>query len=771
MAARKLPSTRAILSGDYDRDIFEGMARAMYVSDWANRQEEKGISLRGELMDQAPATSPDARAAAKVLTQDFLKANKVKSLTDLYAMALNAGASGRKSDAGTFGHYLAMQAMGHGVSWFDDHPEFPLAVPSFEYYSGRGRVAQKLGRSSGYDPNQPRKDWFGDRVVTVAMLQSLHAKATAAGDREAARAAEFILHDYKAPYASAFIPQRVLAGLDRYGIVPEGRSAGAAPVADWLVKKVELSQRSVFHVSGENLNFAKGHMDRAFYWNVEDLDDPRYDLSSASFSKPALEKYMRMLTKGKIKRPLPSQVHGHVAGFEIMTHLLAAAAGYGVARVIESPEEARALALRGRDRLAAEGRRASASARKLAGRAAGREHSYYVGIKINGEVYDHPVRASSEGEARRTGADLLRQKYGKAVPPYSDPRWVVTNTGSAGRAAGKKRSRMPRVFVSGSTTPSGKVSHTYCPDCIPAALRKKLGEDYVDTWLEGSDGWTRAPKCEVCGKKIDVELGSAGSAAGKKGTFVPVSSSKRKPASKANKVEGPYRPHRDSDTYAYGGLRGEITTSYTALEKVLGKPMPSEGDGDKVTTAWRFVDTTDPTKQFWIYDWKVGRSRERDGLTKAVIRSRHILDWHIGSGAHPKDVAVFADWLAEQTGGSLNMSPGRAAGRAAGSMPAAVREVAKTAVRSATEAGMTPEQANKRVYVTQEDDTRLRVADGPDGIITLRRPWSINDNYESVKMTLYFDGKHWYAHVWYREIAKKISQAEAEANAALFFHG
>ena len=67
MAARKLPSTRKILSGDYDRDIFEGMARAMYVSDWANRQEEKGISLRGELMDQAPATSPDARAAAKVL--------------------------------------------------------------------------------------------------------------------------------------------------------------------------------------------------------------------------------------------------------------------------------------------------------------------------------------------------------------------------------------------------------------------------------------------------------------------------------------------------------------------------------------------------------------------------------------------------------------------------------------------------------------------------------------------------------------------------------
>jgi hypothetical protein len=29
---------------------------------------------------------------------------------------------------------MAMQAMGHGVSWFDDNPEFPIEVPHGEFY-------------------------------------------------------------------------------------------------------------------------------------------------------------------------------------------------------------------------------------------------------------------------------------------------------------------------------------------------------------------------------------------------------------------------------------------------------------------------------------------------------------------------------------------------------------------------------------------------------------------------------------------------------------
>ncbi len=148
MATRKLASTRQILSGDYDREIYEAMARAMFVSDWADRQEEKGKTYPGmDLMDVAPPTSRDALLAARALAAAVIRDNNVKSLTDLYARALNAGGKG---DARKFGHYLAMQAMGHGVSWYDDgNPRFGMKLPHFEYYSGRGRVAQKLGHSTG----------------------------------------------------------------------------------------------------------------------------------------------------------------------------------------------------------------------------------------------------------------------------------------------------------------------------------------------------------------------------------------------------------------------------------------------------------------------------------------------------------------------------------------------------------------------------------------------------------------------------------------------
>lgn len=147
MSTKKLPFTRQILSGDYDREICEAMARAMFVTDWADRMEEKGKRFppRTELMDAAPKTSRDALQAARALSAEIIKLNNVKSLTDLLARALNAGGHG---SASTFGHYLAMQAMGHGVSWYDDgNPEFGLKLPYFEYYSGRGRVAQKLGRA------------------------------------------------------------------------------------------------------------------------------------------------------------------------------------------------------------------------------------------------------------------------------------------------------------------------------------------------------------------------------------------------------------------------------------------------------------------------------------------------------------------------------------------------------------------------------------------------------------------------------------------------
>lgn len=154
MATRKLPSTRQLLTDFHDHEIYEAMARAMFVDDWARRQEENGRQFppRTELMDVAPRTSEDALNAARALAAAIIKDNNVKTLSDLYRKAIAAGGKG---DSGKFGHYLAMEAMGHGVSWYDDgNPRFGMKLPHFEYYSGRGRAAQKLGHStgkSGYD--------------------------------------------------------------------------------------------------------------------------------------------------------------------------------------------------------------------------------------------------------------------------------------------------------------------------------------------------------------------------------------------------------------------------------------------------------------------------------------------------------------------------------------------------------------------------------------------------------------------------------------------
>jgi len=117
---------------DYEEEIIEGMARALWVSDWAQREEEKGVSFSGmELMDIAPPTPQGAEDAARLLAGGIIQANKA-SLTRLLAKASKA--DGDYADPEDFGHYLAMMALDTGVSWFDRHEEFPLKVPPFEAY-------------------------------------------------------------------------------------------------------------------------------------------------------------------------------------------------------------------------------------------------------------------------------------------------------------------------------------------------------------------------------------------------------------------------------------------------------------------------------------------------------------------------------------------------------------------------------------------------------------------------------------------------------------
>ncbi len=131
--------------------VRDAAARAFYVSAWADDAEERGdLPDGGDLMDKAPATPRDATAFATKFIDKVEEANHA-SVADLLVKA--AKADGKKPAAPTeyarlFGHYIAMQAMGHGVSWWDDHARFELFLPDVEFHVEDEKVAwAELGRA------------------------------------------------------------------------------------------------------------------------------------------------------------------------------------------------------------------------------------------------------------------------------------------------------------------------------------------------------------------------------------------------------------------------------------------------------------------------------------------------------------------------------------------------------------------------------------------------------------------------------------------------
>ena len=124
-----------------DQLVIDGMARALFANAWADAAEQKGISLSGqEILDVMPMVTPAAKEAATRLAQEFERLNG-KPVSELFDEAMQAdgikdGRTGTDDQAREFGHYLALQAVGAGVSWFDDHKEFPIKFPPFEFEVG-----------------------------------------------------------------------------------------------------------------------------------------------------------------------------------------------------------------------------------------------------------------------------------------------------------------------------------------------------------------------------------------------------------------------------------------------------------------------------------------------------------------------------------------------------------------------------------------------------------------------------------------------------------
>lgn len=106
-----------------------GMAWAFFASSYADQADECGQSLSGEIMNQLPdACDPAALHAARTLRMDMERVNGVP-IADLYAQH-----PGTTDDARDWGHYAAMQAMGHGVGLSDyDISRDQVQVPYVEF--------------------------------------------------------------------------------------------------------------------------------------------------------------------------------------------------------------------------------------------------------------------------------------------------------------------------------------------------------------------------------------------------------------------------------------------------------------------------------------------------------------------------------------------------------------------------------------------------------------------------------------------------------------
>ena len=110
----------------------KGMARAFFASAWADQCEESGDArmMSGrEILDLIPSKyDPAAWHAADTLIRDMESKNGAP-IVELWARCVEEFPS-----AADFGHYCAMQAMGHGVGLFDFGID-AITVPYVEFGS------------------------------------------------------------------------------------------------------------------------------------------------------------------------------------------------------------------------------------------------------------------------------------------------------------------------------------------------------------------------------------------------------------------------------------------------------------------------------------------------------------------------------------------------------------------------------------------------------------------------------------------------------------
>lgn len=128
------------------KTIIEAMARAFWVAAYADACdryfEEHGeppagydvAGPREDWMDKAPETGGGALRAAFHLVRLFERKHLL-SVEDVFEKACALEGHRKDPTPSDFGHYMAMEAMGHGVGWGDDHPGHGYDLPRVEGYT------------------------------------------------------------------------------------------------------------------------------------------------------------------------------------------------------------------------------------------------------------------------------------------------------------------------------------------------------------------------------------------------------------------------------------------------------------------------------------------------------------------------------------------------------------------------------------------------------------------------------------------------------------
>ena len=153
--------------------IISGAARAIWAQWWADqctcgrndyetcrlrKRQPQGYELRHqplvgsgvEVMDIVPPTPPDALAKAEALIGGIERAN-ARPIESLCLMGHYA------TEPRLFGHYAAMQALGHGVGLGDDGPGYRgVRVPYIEYQGLSIHPQAEPGYAFGSSKRYPR---------------------------------------------------------------------------------------------------------------------------------------------------------------------------------------------------------------------------------------------------------------------------------------------------------------------------------------------------------------------------------------------------------------------------------------------------------------------------------------------------------------------------------------------------------------------------------------------------------------------------------------